>query len=257
MVLLGPPRTHAPLTLNQTMDNGSFGIELSSRSAGCDPRAWDVPVTWFLSGLGDVDVLSANTTLLGSDAPRADTGVTQIDGGLLVSVRTSEPVRFNLSGEATLSVVNATEFWNGHVVAITIAGHRTTDLFKWSKGSTTERTCSSPGSSSRVRCRARPACCWSLAWWCSFSASQDYGRGALHGCEGHRRGVKSTERRDGMEDRIDPWSSSTSTDYEAIITRFGLDHAPRAIEEPPSVASPGHHLRTTGSGPHPRSPTTG
>lgn len=121
-------------TLNQTMDNGSFGIELSSRSAGCDPRAWDVPVTWFLSGLGDADVLPANTTLLGSDAPRADTGVTQIDGGLLVSVRTSEPVRFNLSGDATLSVVNATEFWNGHVVAITIAGHRTTDLFKWSKG---------------------------------------------------------------------------------------------------------------------------
>ena len=42
----------------------------------------------------------------------------------------------------------------------------------------------------------------------------------------HRRGVKSTERRDGMEDRIDPWSSSTSTDYEAIITRFGLDRMP-------------------------------
>lgn len=29
-----------------------------------------------------------------------------------------------------------------------------------------------------------------------------------------------------MEDRIDPWSSSTSTDYEAIITRFGLDRMP-------------------------------
>ena len=38
--------------------------------------------------------------------------------------------------------------------------------------------------------------------------------------------MESTERRDGMEDRIDPWSSSTSTDYEAIITRFGLERMP-------------------------------
>ncbi len=58
----------------------------------------------------------------------------QDDGVVLLSVKNGEPVELHFNdSELEYDVLGLTEFWNNHSAAVTIAGHETSDLFKWSK----------------------------------------------------------------------------------------------------------------------------
>jgi hypothetical protein len=56
------------------------------------------------------------------------------EGVLMLSVVNGNPVSIELADEdVEYDVLGQTEFWNNHSAAVTIAGHHTNDLFKWSK----------------------------------------------------------------------------------------------------------------------------
>ena len=58
----------------------------------------------------------------------------QEDGTVLVSLLNGHEVNIHI-GEviSEYDILGQTEFWNNHTAAVTVAGHQTTDLFKWSK----------------------------------------------------------------------------------------------------------------------------
>ena len=56
------------------------------------------------------------------------------EGVLMLSVVNGNPVEVELAqGDVEYDVLGQTEFWNNHSAAVTIAGHQTNELFKWSK----------------------------------------------------------------------------------------------------------------------------
>lgn len=58
----------------------------------------------------------------------------QSDGRLVLSVVNGHQVKIALNGSnVEHDVLAQAEFFNNHSAAVTVAGHETTDLFKWSK----------------------------------------------------------------------------------------------------------------------------
>ena len=99
---------------------------------------WNLPLTWKLN-TSSADV---SKVLISGDEAASIEGETnamqgwrqQDDGVVLLSVKNGEPVELHFNdSELEYDVLGLTEFWNNHSAAVTIAGHETSDLFKWSK----------------------------------------------------------------------------------------------------------------------------
>ena len=103
-----------------------------------DNRAWNVPVTWMI----DIENSSVESvTAGGNELPSIESEKNMQEGWwvngegvLMLSVVNGNPVEVELAqGDVEYDVLGQTEFWNNHSAAVTIAGHQTNELFKWSK----------------------------------------------------------------------------------------------------------------------------
>ena len=101
---------------------------------------WNIPLTWLIDveGVKVLDVVSVNSNRsLPSIAGEKNTQQgwwQQDDGTLVLSVLNGHPVNITLNGsDVNNDVLKQAEFFNNHSAAVTVAGHQTTDLFKWAK----------------------------------------------------------------------------------------------------------------------------
>ena len=125
-------------------ENGSVLTFESLLTEACqavsDHRPWNVPLTWLLD-VGGVEVRSVSSaeddTILPSIEGEKNTMEgwwQQSDGRLVLSVVNGHQVKIALNGSnVEHDVLAQAEFFNNHSAAVTVAGHETTDLFKWSK----------------------------------------------------------------------------------------------------------------------------
>ena len=120
--------------------NGTIWELGVTQEAGRDPLAWAVPLTWSLT-VGGADVVEVRTDT-GRILPRLAVGHRHLDTGwtvegerLLVVAPDGEDaiIRTDTPGELTIDE-DQPRFAYGRPAAVTIAGHRTTDLWRWSKG---------------------------------------------------------------------------------------------------------------------------
>ena len=118
----------------------SFTLQDTVACSSSNPEAWKVPTTWrFLPPTG---INVTNVTLEGEPAETLD-GVRntavgyRFDGNeTLLSLTVGQRMEMVLDApvnRSELDVLGMTEHWNGLGVAVTIAGHDTWDLFRWSK----------------------------------------------------------------------------------------------------------------------------
>ena len=101
---------------------------------------WNIPLTWLIDveGVEVLDVVSVNSNRsLPSIEGEKNTQQgwwQQDDGTLVLSVLNGHPVNITLNGsDVNNDVLKQAEFFNNHSAAVTVAGHQTTDLFKWAK----------------------------------------------------------------------------------------------------------------------------
>ena len=101
---------------------------------------WNIPLTWLIDveGVKVLDVVSVNSNLsLPSIEGEKNTQQgwwQQNDGTLVLSIAYGHPVNITLNGsDVDNDVLKQAEFFNNHTAAVTVAGHQTTDLFKWAK----------------------------------------------------------------------------------------------------------------------------
>ena len=101
---------------------------------------WNIPLTWLIDveGVKVLDVASVNSNLsLPSIEGEKNTQQgwwQQNDGTLVLSIVNGHPVNITLNGsDVGNDVLTQAEFFNNHTAALTVAGHQTTDLFKWAK----------------------------------------------------------------------------------------------------------------------------
>ena len=101
---------------------------------------WNIPLTWLIDVEGGkvLDVVSVNSNLsLPSIEGEKNTQQgwwQQNDGTLVLSIVNGHPVNITLNGsDVGNDVLKQAEFFNNHTAAVTVAGHQTTDLFKWAK----------------------------------------------------------------------------------------------------------------------------
>ena len=101
---------------------------------------WNIPLTWLIDveGVEVLDVVSVNSNrTLASIEGEKNTQQgwwQQDDGTLVLSVVNGHPVNITLNGsDVNNDVLKQAEFFNNHSAAVTVAGHQTTDLFKWAK----------------------------------------------------------------------------------------------------------------------------
>ncbi len=101
---------------------------------------WNIPLTWLIDveGVEVLDVVSVNSNRsLASIEGEKNTQQgwwQQDDGTLVLSIVNGHPVNITLNGsDVNNDVLKQAEFFNNHSAAVTVAGHQTTDLFKWAK----------------------------------------------------------------------------------------------------------------------------
>ncbi len=101
---------------------------------------WNIPLTWLIDveGVEVLDVVSVNSNRsLASIEGEKNTQQgwwQQDDGTLVLSLVNGHPVNITLNGsDVNNDVLKQAEFFNNHSAAVTVAGHQTTDLFKWAK----------------------------------------------------------------------------------------------------------------------------
>ena len=101
---------------------------------------WNIPLTWLIDveGVEVLDVVSVNSNRsLASIEGEKNTQQgwwQQEDGTLVLSIVNGRPVNITLNGsDVNNDVLKQAEFFNNHSAAVTVAGHQTTDLFKWAK----------------------------------------------------------------------------------------------------------------------------
>ena len=101
---------------------------------------WNIPLTWLIDveGVEVLDVVSVNSNRsLPSIEGEKNTQQgwwQQDDGTLVLSIVNGHPVNITLNGsDVNNDVLKQAEFFNNHSAAVTVAGHQTTDLFKWAK----------------------------------------------------------------------------------------------------------------------------
>ena len=105
-----------------------------------DHRPWNVPLTWILDVEG-VEVRSVSSAESDTALPSIEGEKNtmegwwqQSDGRVVLSVVNGHQVKIALNGSnVEHDVLAQADFFNNHSAAVTVAGHETTDLFKWSK----------------------------------------------------------------------------------------------------------------------------
>ena len=115
-----------------------FESLLTETCSSGDIAGWNIPLTWKLS-VGGADVSHVTINGTGAESIEGEVNAMQgwrqeSNGSLFISVKNGEPteIHFNNS-QIEYDVLGLTEFWNNHSSAVTVAGHATSDLFKWSK----------------------------------------------------------------------------------------------------------------------------
>ena len=115
------------------MINSTFYFEfLDSDACKAASNAWNIPITWIVN-ISGATVLDANLSSMEVDERNSREGWRQEGSILYISVLAGNPVQFNLSEVVEYDIVGRTQFFNNKSAALTIGGHSTTDLFKWSK----------------------------------------------------------------------------------------------------------------------------
>ena len=101
---------------------------------------WNIPLTWLIDveGVEVLDVVSVNSNRslpsIESEKNTQQGWWQQDDGTLVLSLVNGHPVNITLNGsDVNNDVLKQAEFFNNHSAAVTVAGHQTTDLFKWAK----------------------------------------------------------------------------------------------------------------------------
>ena len=105
-----------------------------------DDLPWNVPLTWLFDVEG-VEVLNVSSVQYGDGLASIEGEKLaqegwwqQADGTLVLSVVKGHAVNITLNGSGVdHDVLAQTAFFNNHSAAVTVAGHETTDLFKWAK----------------------------------------------------------------------------------------------------------------------------
>ena len=122
------------------IDSGDGSLNVSSEYMGWFefPNSWSVPVTNVIYNLS-ADVVrvvgeEGELTELSAEEPHLQEGWRQTEGELYLTLaaESNVTVSFDSSNVGNFSVATAPQF-NGHEVAITVAGIHTYDLFYWSK----------------------------------------------------------------------------------------------------------------------------
>ena len=115
-------------------------LETEACRAVSNDLPWNIPLTWLIDveGVKVLDVVSVNSNLsLPSIEGEKNTQQgwwQQNDGTLVLSIVNGHPVNITLNGsDVGNDVLKQAEFFNNHTAAVTVAGHQTTDLFKWAK----------------------------------------------------------------------------------------------------------------------------
>ncbi|MBR68032.1 MAG: hypothetical protein CMA86_00785 [Euryarchaeota archaeon] len=123
-------------------DNGSILTFESLITDACtgasDGLPWNVPLTWLIDTDGHdvVEVRSPSGPLESIEGEKnTNQGWWQQDDGTVVlSIVNGHQVEVVLNGSnITYDILGQSKFFNNHSAAVTVAGHETTDLFKWSK----------------------------------------------------------------------------------------------------------------------------
>ena len=99
---------------------------------------WNVPLTWRIEtgGATVVGVESSRGVLPSIEGEKTsqEGWWQQDDGVLLLSVVNGHGVSIHFDQpDVDYDILGQTQFFNNHSTAVTVAGHETTDLFKWSK----------------------------------------------------------------------------------------------------------------------------
>ena len=118
----------------------TFTLEDTVACGSTNPEAWKVPTTWRYLPPEDAnvtDVLFENETARDLEGVRNTAIGARSDGNetlLSLTVGQSMVLMHDAPVErGDLDVLGMTDQWNGLGVAVTIAGHDTWDLFRWSK----------------------------------------------------------------------------------------------------------------------------
>ena len=118
----------------------TFTLKDTVACASTNPEAWKVPTTWrFLppEGVSVTEVLFEGEPARNLEGVRNTAVGTRTDGNeTLLSLAVGQSMVMVLDAPAErseLDVHGMTEQWTGLGVAVTIAGHDTWDLFRWSK----------------------------------------------------------------------------------------------------------------------------
>lgn len=129
--------------LLETVDNGQtvrFTLLDTEACKAANPEAWSVPTTWRLSFPTNRSVLMA--TIDGAEVEdltgvrNTAVGWRTADGEVLASLRVGQSIEFKMDApvnRSDLDVLGMSPRWNGYDVAVTVAGHDTTDLHRWSR----------------------------------------------------------------------------------------------------------------------------
>ena len=126
----------------ESSNNGSLlsfeALDTEQCRSATNNHAWNVPVTWMIDVANStVNSVTSNGTEMQSIESKKNMQEgwwVNGEGVLMLSVVNGNPVSIELADEdVEYDVLGQTEFWNNHSAAVTIAGHHTNDLFKWSK----------------------------------------------------------------------------------------------------------------------------
>ena len=118
----------------------TFMLEDTVACGSSNPEAWKVPTTWrYLppDGTTVTEVLFENETAPNLEGVRnTAVGVRTVENETLLSLTVGQSMVLMHDApveRGDLDVLGMTDQWNGLGVAVTIAGHDTWDLFRWSK----------------------------------------------------------------------------------------------------------------------------
>lgn len=115
-------------------------LQTDACRAVSDDLPWNVPLTWLIDVEG-VQVSNVSTANTDKGLPSIEGQKVaqegwwqQADGTLVLSVVNGHPVNITLDASGVEhDVLAQASFFNNHSAAVTVAGHETTDLFKWAK----------------------------------------------------------------------------------------------------------------------------
>lgn len=126
----------------EVVDERRVGFTLLDTDAcrGANPEVWRVPTTWRVSlpsHVGVDAVLVDGTPAVDLSTERNTAVGWRIDeGDLLLSLSVGQRMEVLVNSDVNrsdLDVIEMTPQWNGRSVAVTVAGHDTTDLQRWSR----------------------------------------------------------------------------------------------------------------------------